>query len=359
MSRFIWTIIFIVLGVIVLIVAYWFVGGFLATPDSSMFQQGESMSAEIITDEKIKLVSNKEIISYWFDDEGRLYLMETTGEVVGVSSQKLEGINQVEPSANGQRVLVGYDYPDDLTFAVMDIAKQSWTTLPEGTIAVAWHPTDSNRIVYLQNSGLKIMNLETGRSNVVLGFNLIDVTLDWPDENRILVADRPTAVVGGKVWEISLSNKTIKEVASGGGVIVKENDYWQMQFFGSINRRADRLILVNKEDEDISVDVSSLFSDANIVTLPEKCVSEQFKIYCAFPKDISPAVTLPDDYLKRKFISDDGFYAIVANPQGGIEADLVYNPLSAVDATNLKKIGDKLYFLNRRDSKLYYLELAK
>jgi len=348
MNKFIWTIIFIVLGAVALIFVYWWVSGIWTAPTETSLLPSLSETEDDVIDEKIKNVSGKELANYWFDNDGRLYLMEESGEVVGVSSRKLEGINQVKSSADGRRALVSFNYPDNLAFAVIDTIDRSWTPLPEGTIAAAWHPTNEDRLVYLRNSGLRIFNLATNRSEFILRINLVDAVLDWPEVNKVLLADRPSAIVDSKVWEINLRKKTIKEVISGGGVIVKEDEYWQLQFFGSISGRADRLVLVDKE-EDFSMDIT--------VTLPEKCVLDQFKIYCAFPKNISSAVTLPDDYLKRKFISEDAFYAIIANPQGGIETKLIHDPLLAVDVTNLEKVGDKLYFLNRQDHKLYYLEL--
>lgn len=359
MNRFVWILIFIILGVLALIFGYWLaIGFFAAPPPAEIAQQPPTVISQPTADKKIKLVSSEQLAGYWFDDEGRIYLMKANGEIIGVSSRVMGDINQVQPAAGGRRALVGFNHPFDPTFAIVDVNDRSWTPLPEGAIAAAWHPEDEDKLIYLDDSGLKLLNLKTGRSVLILKLSLVDMALDWPEKNRILLADRPTAITGGKVWTVNPDSKTINEAASGSGLMIQENDRWRLQFTGSINRQADRLLLIDKKNNTITADIESLFSGGTAITLPDKCLFDDFKIYCAFPKNIPPAITLPDDYLKRKFVSEDAFYLITVNSSNNeVRAELIHNPALAVDAVNLMKVANKLYFLNRRDNKLYSLDL--
>ncbi len=64
---------------------------------------------------------------------------------------------------------------------------------------------------------------------------------------------------------------------------------------------------------------------------------------------------LPDDYLKRAVYSNDFIY----------ELDLEKNALlpvfeenkQPIDAINFELLGNKLFFINRYDNRLYQLEL--
>lgn len=357
MNKFFWTILISVLVVTLLIVAYWFVGSgdFLESdlPRSDIKKEMKKIRED---EKKIKIVSDMELSGYWFNDEGRLYLVGMKGGIVGVSNRKFDDINFLKESANGERILMGYGYPDNLSFVIFDISKQSWTPLSEGVISADWHPTDSNKLVFLENGRLSLLDLSKEKVERTFGLNMIDAVVRWSDADKIAVSDRPTALVGNGLWELDLDNGSFSKISEGKGVMIKNNDYWRLIFSGSISGRFDSLLLIDRKDPNFKVDVSSLFND-ELITLPEKCVLGEFRIYCAFPRDIPNSATLPDDYLRREFVSSDDFYVIIANPQGGVSAELVYSPSLVIDAVNLRKQGDKLYFINRRDGKLYSLEL--
>ena len=92
------------------------------------------------------------------------------------------------------------------------------------------------------------------------------------------------------------------------------------------------------------------------ITLPEKCTIGDTNLYCAAPVNITDKILLPDDYLKKKFYSDDVIYEYALDKKS-IRTIFRLSQDSAIDAINLKIIGDKLFFINRYDNYVYSIDL--
>lgn len=303
------------------------------TPSSS---QDISPNNTNTSNSPLEVISQEEeLAGYWFNEEGELFLVKPNGEIINISKQQLKGVREVQTASGGARVLINN--------IIFDAIKQSWTPLPAGSIAAAWHPSDNNQIIYLQNNGLKIMDLSKQTSKTVMRLNLKDIQLFWIADNKVLISDKPSALYEGKVWEVDLKNKTITKVGSGMGLSLKQKGEWQLRFVDGY------LYLINTNNNQ-SFRLS-------FVTLPNKCVFAVDKIYCAVPRNIDNVI-LPDDYLKKKFISNDDFYTISIRSSGQrITSEKIYSPSVNIDAVNLVIKENKLYFLNRHDNHLYALDL--
>ena len=161
---------------------------------------------------------------------------------------------------------------------------------------------------------------------------------------------KPSSSINSDIWEINLKTKALKIFASDKGLMVnfaKDNSIG-LKF--SVNeRREGTLRLIGNS--------GAIMANLNFLTLSDKCSVNLSKIYCAVPQSYNmiKEPVLPDDYLKRAVYSNDFIY----------ELDLEKNELlpvfeenkQPIDAMNLELIGDKLFFINRYDNRLYRLEL--
>ncbi len=118
-----------------------------------------------------------------------------------------------------------------------------------------------------------------------------------------------------------------------------------LEFSSESQGRTGRLNLIDER--------GVVLANLDFMTLANKCLISQPKIYCAIPKNIPPRTTLPDDYLKRAVYFDDIFYQIDINQNSFTEIPTASQ--SVIDAVNLKFVGNRLFFINRYDNKVYSL----
>jgi hypothetical protein len=101
------------------------------------------------------------------------------------------------------------------------------------------------------------------------------------------------------------------------------------------------------------INKSGIYSLEGNITLPNKCLLSSSRTYCGVPT--RELTLLPDSYLQKSSYSVDSIYSF--GTQG--EAKLIWDgpALGAeVDITELKKVGDVFYFINRYNNRLYSIE---
>lgn len=322
----------------------------------------ESTNSELVFENKINIVSPEEILGYSINPATKhVYVVNILGEIKKinnsnsekVSSQKIKGINKVQSSKDGRKIMIGFNYPNQPVFSIYNITDGNWTPLPKNTISADWHPENSNEIIYLTNNNLKILDLKKNRSRSVLNIKLTGSKLDWVSLSEVIVMERPTTKYSSDAWLINLSTKKIKKIASGKGLMINQKDGWRLRFV--YNSKGNKMFsLINSE-------TNRVVGYFNFKTLPSKCVIDQNNFYCAIPNQIPLNISLPNDYLSRKFISDDVIQSImISSDSQSIESKILYKEGDdLVDATDLKIVNDQLYFINRSDNKLYSLKLDK
>ena len=107
--------------------------------------------------------------------------------------------------------------------------------------------------------------------------------------------------------------------------------------------------------------INSEYHDLGIPTMVSKCVwsSDSKTIYYALPGDIPSGAILPNDYVDKKFMTQDTFWKMdVAT--GKKERIIEATDISGkYDSTNLflSAKNENLYFINRIDGKLYKIEM--
>ncbi|TSC89791.1 MAG: hypothetical protein G01um10143_281 [Parcubacteria group bacterium Gr01-1014_3] len=336
---------------------------------------GAPASEDIATEEprlknEPKSVSGESILAYWINKtDGAPFYINSAGQVVKidgnvaqtVSSQAPKSINSLESSADGTSAIVGFGYPQGLSFTIFNSVNSGWQGLPSGTLAVSWSPTDNNRLVYLRENGtlnrLYTYDVSLRRSTEVFRTAQKDIEIDWATPDLVYFKERATAGLTGSLWSFNLKTSAFRRVIKDeAGLILKWSSSGQEAIkFSSLNRQ-NSLALVNAAG-------ISLGNLANLITLPSKCTFnlDRIEIYCAAPNSFGSSA-LPDDYWKRKIYTADNIYIIPLSseghrPLGGALPLFVSSDDLIIDADQLEVHGDKLYFINRYDNKLYSLAL--
>jgi hypothetical protein len=103
------------------------------------------------------------------------------------------------------------------------------------------------------------------------------------------------------------------------------------------------------------------YTDLNFPTLVEKCVwsGDNSTLYCALPGSLPQGSVMPDAFYDRSFTSNDTFWKIDTKTGKSERIVALEDMVSSYDAVNLLLSPDEssLFFINRKDLKLYSIEM--
>ena len=335
--------------------------------------------------------SSDEAVAFYALDSRTQLLVAPDGRILKnlpaktetLSSAPISDVGGAAFSYNGSRVVVWFGSPV-VQYAVFDTATKIWQSLPANIEAVAWSPSDL-RLAYFVNQGdapgLSIWDLSSSRNlpRLALRLRFESPVLAWPAANRIMIGELPSLEQPGSLLSYdpragSLS-VVMQDQAGLWGIWNKDATrgvVWQS------DRRGGRLSLVDG--------AGNLLRRFSLLTLPSKCgfgeaaVSSSSStpsaststlagtatstasgasqknefLFCGVPRgqEFSRAL-LPDDYLKRALYTSDDIFRIDFRT-GEIRSISLGQKF---DVENPRVFGDRLYFINRLDRKVYSLPL--
>lgn len=279
-----------------------------------------------------------------------------------LSSSEIKDILQSEFSYDGRKLMVLFGERSAPQGSVFDLQTKSWQPLADQVYAFAWAPRDP-RLAYLvkNDSHFEIRTLDTSRATnrpqVLMTIAAEDAILSWPSSNQILLAQKPGAKSLGTLIKIDLTKKTAAPLlADRNGLTAVWSGFsdWGAVFVSGNVGRGGLLQLLDGR--------GNALHTFSFLTLPEKCafyasVEKNEYLICGVPisYDLWSRSLLPDAYLKKEIFSRDWIYRV--DMKTG-KIDIVYDGAGdALDAVNLKVVGDTLYFQNRIDGSLYGLAL--
>ncbi len=310
-------------------------------------------------------VTDEAIFDYWLNPGTKtIYYVGEDGKITRLSSgkkevvgtQKIDLLSKLSASPDGAYALLSYGQSPETSFVLFNAGSSTLKALPQGVSAAAFSP-DGGRIAFLEdkNGGVSLNILDLAHEQVqeLTTIQEKDLSLVWVKNTTLLLKTQPSALADSSVWAIDLTKKTIgRLVGPDYGLIVQWSDDGTLGLKLSTPPRSEiKLQYVNDAGRVISTFPAPL-------TLPQKCLIEQSKIFCAVPAEIPATSLFPDDYFKKKFYTKDSFYVW---REGATSTATSINPGVPVDARHLSinKNGDLLYFVNRYDRKLYSLNLKK
>lgn len=307
---------------------------------------------------QIKTLTTNRVFSYWINrntettyyltEEGEIYKLAQGGTEQKLSGQPIQGLRAVSPSPDGAMAIVSFGRGEQVFFSVFNSTRLSWQPLPSGSLAAAWDPTGT-KIAYLERAGLgaalKILSLADAKIQEVTKINVKDVELAWVAPKEIYLADRPSANYPGSILGVNLEQKTVR-------VVIRDEPGLMALWSQSIPRGIKFSLRGRRPvTEVIDGNGQPVGTWPFAPTLPVKCLIEYPLFYCGAPRSMGPRDVWPDDYLQRRAYSKDD--VALWNASTSQAAIVIQAEQGPFDVTELSLLGNKLFFVNRYDGKLY------
>jgi len=281
------------------------------------------------------------------DKEAKVTLKEGGKETV-LATPGLKDVTTVDFSFEGEKILV-VSGRGNLSY--FDITSKTWRNLPAGAWGASWSPIDQ-RLAYLTRNtdgsvALRIMDTQKGTATTVYSLYIEDLTTKWVSAQNIILSERPSRFQNGSIFSFNLQKRTLAPLLIDTPGLYGLWNSTSGLVFSAGSRGGGSLRLFDIPKGSASV--------MTFLTLPEKCSFAVSELYCAVPKKLEfREEYLPDDYLKKAFFTEDGFYRI--NLVSG-DIKTVFAAQYGIDAVSLSVRDGQLYFLNRYDSALYAIKL--
>jgi hypothetical protein len=160
-----------------------------------------------------------------------------------------------------------------------------------------------------------------------------------------IIYTKPAASMIGYAYEVS-ANGLKRFLYSGFGMTITQSG--GVRFVGRLIDGSYRAVIINSAGQG---------SESPAALIPEKCVAEQGKQFCASPFELTER-NFPDTWYKGQFVSNDNIWEI-----NGGNATLLAFPSRTLgrnlDVVDLRLSQDvqMLYFVNRIDNTLWLYEI--
>lgn len=299
--------------------------------------------------------------AFWVNSvTGAVYYLNPAGQVIRatdngeetVNSQTLANLRNVIASPDGTLAIAEFNYPAQPIFSVYNTVANNWQPLPENTVAAAWG-ANSQQIIYLENKnnagGLKILNLTSQKIQEVLKLSQAEARLYWIKPSEVyLLNSAPSADYPASLWSVNLSKKILQPlIRDENGLVFHWSPNGDLGLKLNSSERSPKFSLID--------DKGGVLKDFTFVTLPEKCVFEGRKLYCAVPQFLRDNLVLPDDYYKKSVYFRDDIYLIDLDTAAATL--LLSGDENLIDTQQLSIKNEELFFINRYDNLIYRFKL--
>lgn len=323
---------------------------------SSIFQTPPAIEEAVPAAKRLASLTADPIFDYWLNKQtNTVYYLNLAGQVFEISngaeamanSQPLASLNKVSPSYDGTYMIARFNYPNQPIFSIFNTVTKNWQPLPITAIDAAWSP-NSNEIAYIDNQGIKILNLATKKTQSIIALSQKDLEMHWRTDSKILLSS--TMGDSTKIMALDLKTKNMTPFLEEFGLALK----WDAG-----DNYGLKISKINNESHLSFIDKNgSVLFPAAFLTMPSKCViqdTQGVKVYCAVPKNIPDGMKLPEDYYQQAVYFDDILYSIDLGTAS--VSEIQTDSKDPVDAEHLEVSDGKLLFKNRLDDKLYSVTL--
>jgi len=314
----------------------------------------EPVLGPVIDGQKVKyyLKNNGYVFESTFDGSGRTRL----------SSNILTNLLKVIWSSNKDKVIAIFDDEGEIKKYLYDYQISKSTLLNQDIRHIAWSPSE-DKIAYqyynsqTEDNNISIANPDGSQWTSVFTTRMKNLIVEWPSSGQVAIRTMPSGLAQSVVYTINLATSNFQKIISEiYGLTTLWSPLGDKLLFSETNNQGKNLKLK------IADLTESTIQELDFVTLPEKCAWSQDNrtIFCAVPKDISNSIILPDDYYKKLISFADDFWTINLDTQEAIRIFIPENEgTTTYDAKELllSPSEDYLLFINKRDDRLYSLEL--
>jgi len=320
----------------------------------------------------IKAISQESILDPVIDGQKVKYYLKNNGYVfesnfdgsdqTRISSNILTDLSKVIWSSNKDKVIAIFDDEGEVKKYLYDYQAGKSTLLNQDIRHIAWSPNE-DKIAYqyynsqTEDSNISIADPDGSQWTNVFATRMKNLIVEWPSSDQVAIRTKPSGLAQSIVYTIDLATGDFQKVISETyGLTVLWSPLGDKLLFSETDNRGKNLKLK------IADLTESTIQELDFVTLPEKCVWSQDNrtLFCAIPKTISTLAALPDDYYKGLIIFADDFWRINLDVGEKIQIYATENEeATSYDAKELflSPLEDYLLFINKRDDRLYSLEL--
>jgi len=302
-------------------------------------------------------------VKYYLKNNG--YVFESTfdgSERTRLSSNILTNLLKVIWSSSKDKVIAIFDDEGEVKKYLYNYQISKSTLLNQNIRHTAWSPNE-DKIAYqyydsqTEDNNISIANPDGSQWTSVFPTRMKNLIVEWPSSGQVAIRTKPSGLAQSVVYTIDLATNDFQKIISETyGLTVLWSPLGDKLLFSETDNRGKNLKLK------IADLTESTIQELSFVTLPEKCVWSQDNrtLFCAIPKNISTLATLPDDYYKGLIVFADDFWRI--NLDIGEKIQVYATEDEEAASYNAKRLllsplEDYLLFINKRDDRLYSLEL--
>ncbi len=288
--------------------------------------------------------SSGEILQSDFDGQGIKKMREGGGELIRV----------VVSNNNSEAIFTEINTDNEIIQKVINLKSFKEFKLIPNIFSPVFSPAgDKIAFHYYDPSGainnISLSNLDGSNIETIFELNMYDIDLSWPEGDYLYIFSPSSYLVKSSLYILDIVKGVLRASnIFGSGLIVKGEEKGIL--YSTVNNRGKDLKLYFSNLDNLL--------ELPLKTLPNKCqFTRENILICAEPINIKNE-TLPDDYFKKKFYSVDEFVKFDFFDKT-IEKIAGFTDLEKkqIDAIELSMSEKYLFFINRKNNKLYRLEL--
>jgi len=307
-------------------------------------------------------------VKYYHKDTGNVYqnILDGSSKKT-VSSAVLKDLLDAKWSPSKDQVITVYkdlNYPHQKKFILFDYNTQKATPLHKNVSDVTWL-SSGTQIAYHyfdleSNTGNISISMPDGSGwKKILDLNIRDVVIQGvPEQSKVSFQLKPTAYRESSLQTIStLGGNPTTVVSDKFGLDAKWSPDGTKALVSVTRERgsSDTTLAI------VDIAKNYKFEELDIPTMASKAIwSEDGKyIYYALPETIPDNAVIPDEYINKSIRTADTFWRYDVRDKKKEQltfkddSDIVYDAISLFPAS----YKGQLFFVNRDDGKLYYVEL--
>lgn len=309
------------------------------------------------------LSADKTRVIYYSQYNGNVWQSAFDGSsLTRVSSAVLENLKKIIWSPDKTKIISIYqDENENVSKYFYDYNTGKATFLNPYIQEIIWSPT-SDKIAYqytneiTNENNISIAKPDGTDWQNIFQIRIKNVNLNWTGSD-IAFYEKASGLTESSLFLLNPLSKALTKVFSNiSGLSVKWSPQGDKILYSKTSSNGKSIGLF------VALRNGSNETSLNLSGFAEKCVWSQDNrtIFCAVPKNINEANTLPDDFYMGSFMSDDEFWKInLETGEKSILLDLWEKGGGIFDAVDLflSPLEDYLFFVSKLDGLLYSIEL--
>ena len=289
---------------------------------------------------------------------GHVYQMYLDTKVIGkISNSTIPSV--YETIFDGKASSIIYRYPSSdnksITSFLASLGGKSSAFLSADILDISLSPDKSSFFSLIKNTKGVIgvtKSFDETKSNQVFTSSFSEWLPQWVTDQNIYLTTKPSYMVDGNIFSLNIKNGILSKIFGGipGLTTLSNNDGTSILYGASLDKGPTLNIFNIKDHTSI---------DLGIYGLPEKCIwsNDNINIYCAIPNTII-GTQYPDYWYQGLISFDDRFVKVNTNTKEVVTLanSSNENPVDGIKLF-LSKEENKLFFTNKKDYKLWSLDL--